>query len=136
MNTRTLSTRTWVTAVVIAHLIVSFVHGAAHTRAQVAMSTVANVFIFVVILAGPLVGLLLLWRAERLGGALIAATLAASFVFGLVNHFLLPGPDHVRHVAEQARSLFTATAVLLALTEAVGVLLAVRLLRHRMGVEM
>jgi hypothetical protein len=61
---------------------------------------------------------------------------AASFVFGLVNHFLRPGADHVRHAAEQARLLFTATAVLLALTEAVGPFLAVRLLRHRMGVEM
>jgi hypothetical protein len=44
--------------------------------------------------------------------------MAASLVFGVVNHFLLASPDHVSHVAQQWRTLFATTAVLLALTEA------------------
>ena len=127
MNTRSLSTRGWVAIVVMLHLIISLVHGMAHAQAQITMSAAANMFIYIVILAGPLLGLLLVWRDQRIGGGLIAVTLGASFVFGLVNHFLLISPDHVAHVTEQVRPLFTATAVLLALTEAAGAVLAVRL---------
>jgi hypothetical protein len=90
------------------------------------MSKAANVFVFAVILAGPLIGLLLLWRYPRAGSRVIGATLAASFVFGLVNHFLVASPDHVAHVAAHVRPMFTATAVLLALTEAIGAVLALR----------
>jgi hypothetical protein len=129
MNTQHLSTRTWVAVVVIAHLLVSLVHGMAHTEARIPMSTTANLFVIVVILVGPLVGLLLLWRFERVGGRLIAATLSASFLFGLVNHFLLVSPDHVAQVAAQVRPLFTVTAALLAMTEGLGAVLAVRFVR-------
>jgi len=129
MTERHLSTRTWVAIVVIAHLVISLIHGAAHAQGQVGMSAAANVFVFVVILAGPLLGLLLLWRYPRVGSWVIAATLAASFVFGLVNHFLVAGPDHVAHVAAHVRPMFTGTAVLLALTEAAGAVLALRVQR-------
>ena len=44
-------------AAVLAHLLISMVHGAAHTGARILMSPAANLFVFVVILAGPLVGL-------------------------------------------------------------------------------
>ena len=132
MKTQHLPTRIWVAVVVIVHLIVSLVHGMAHTEARIPMSTAANTFVIVVILAGPLVGLLLLWRFERAGGGLIAGTLSASFLFGLVNHFLLISPDHVAHVAAQVRPLFTVTAALLAMTEGLGAVFAVRLVRGRM----
>ena len=121
--------------VVVAHLIISLVHGMAHTEARIPMSTAANIFVIVVILAGPLVGLSLLWRFERVGGGLIAAALSASFLFGLVNHFLLVSPDHVAHVAAQIRPLFTVTAALLAMTEGLGAIFAVRLVRGRMGLS-
>jgi hypothetical protein len=132
MNTQHLSMRTWVAIVVVAHLIISVVHGMAHTEARIPMSTAANIFVIVVILAGPPVGLSLLWRFERAGGGLIAATLLASFLFGLVNHFLLVGPDHVAHVAARVRPLFTVTAALLAMTESLGAVFAVRLVRRSM----
>ena len=61
--------------------------------------------------------------------------MAGSLVFGLVNHFVLASPDHVAHVAPEWRPLFTATAVLLALTEALGSGLAVRLARERKHVS-
>ena len=121
----------WLTVAVLAHLAVSLVHGAAHAEAEVPLSPAANLFVFIVILAGPLVGLALLWPAERIGSWLIAITLAGSLVFGLANHFVIAGPDHVAHIARQWRPLFTATAVLLALTELLGSGLAIRLAREK-----
>ena len=123
--------RRWLTATVLLHLVISIVHGWAHAGANVPLSRSANLFVFSVILAGPLVGLALTWPAARIGTWLIAITMAGSLVFGLVNHFVLASPDHVAHVARQWRPLFTATAVLLALTEAIGAVLAIRIARDR-----
>ena len=120
----------WMCAVVVAHLIVSMAHGAAHTGAQVPLSQAANLFVYTVILAGPLAGLVLSWPAKRAGGWLVAITLAASFVFGLVNHFVIASPDHVAHVEQAWRPLFTTTAVLLAVTELIGSALAIRVARR------
>ena len=84
-------------AVVIFHLIVSVIHGAAHSGARVFLPFAGNLFVYIVILAGPLAGLALsLWRPQA-GAALVAVTLAGSFAFGLVNHFIIPGADHVAH---------------------------------------
>jgi ABC-type xylose transport system permease subunit len=122
------SVRAWLTATVLAHLVVSMVHGVAHTQANVPLSLAANLFVYIVILAGPLIGLALTWWTPRLGGWLIAISMAGSLVFGLVNHFVLTSPDHVAHVDPQWRSLFATTAVLLAVTEALGVVLAAKFL--------
>jgi len=127
--------RRWLTAAVLAHLIISLVHGAAHSGAQVPLSPAANLFVFTVILAGPLVGLALTWPAPRIGSWLIAITMAASLVFGVVNHFVLASPDHVAQVAPQWRPMFSTTAILLAVTEALGFGLAIRSARERTQVS-
>jgi hypothetical protein len=129
------SAKVWVAVVVLAHLIISIAHGNAHAGAQVPLTPAANLFVFIVIVAGPLVGLALLWPAPRLGSWIIALTMAGSLVFGVVNHFVLSSPDHVSHVAEAWRGLFTATAVLLALTEGLGTVLALRLTGERKRVS-
>jgi hypothetical protein len=84
--------------------------------------------VYIVILAGPLIGLALTWWTPRLGGWLIALSMAASLMFGLVNHFVLASPDHIAHVNPQWRSLFATTAVLLAVTETLGLVLAAKFL--------
>ena len=56
--------RTWLIVVVLAHLVVATVHGAAHAQARVPLSPEANLFVFIVILAGPLIGLALTSRAS------------------------------------------------------------------------
>ncbi len=117
----------WLIAAVLAHLVVSVVHGVAHAQAQVPLSRAANLFVFIVILAGPLIGLALTWPAERFGSWLVALTMAGSLLFGLINHFALDSPDHVAHVAARWRPLFATTAVLLTLTEALAAGLAIRL---------
>jgi hypothetical protein len=123
--------RAWLTLAVLAHLIVAVVHGTAHARAEVTLSGAANLFVYVVILAGPLIGLALLWFDERIGSALIATTMIGSLLFGVVNHFMVASPDHVAHVDPEWRTLFATTAVLLAVTEAAGAAIALRLIRER-----
>jgi len=49
--------------------------------------------------------------------------MAGALVFGLVNHFILAGSDHVSHVAADWRTLFGVTAALLVVSEAVGVVI-------------
>jgi hypothetical protein len=113
-------------ALIALHLAVSFVHGAAHRGAAVPLSPPATVFVWVVILAGPLAGLLVWrWLDARAGAWIVAVTLAGSLAFGLINHFLIAGADHVAHVAAGWRAMFTVTAVLLAVTEALGSTVAI-----------
>jgi hypothetical protein len=124
----------WLTTVVLAHLFVSIAHGTAHAGAQVPLSRAGTLFAFIVILGGPLAGLALTWLAERAGSWVVAITMAGAFVFGVVNHFVLAGADHVGHVAAPWRPLFAATAALLAVTEALGSALAIRLALLRKSV--
>ena len=121
----------WLGVIVIGHLAISFIHGTAHARAGISMSAVANLFVFGVILAGPLIGLALALRSRRVGAWVIGITLGASLVFGVVNHFVLAGADHVAHVEPRWQPLFATTAVLLAITEALGTALAIQLARER-----
>lgn len=116
-------------AAVLAHLLISIIHGAAHTGARIQLSPLATLFVFVVILAGPVAGLALSWRAERLGSLLAAISLAGSLIFGVVNHFVLDSPDHISHVAAPWSRMFGTTAALLTVTEILGVWLALRLAR-------
>jgi hypothetical protein len=119
----------WMAATVLVHLLVSMIHGAAHTGASVPMSQAANLFVFVVILAGPLIGLGLSFRTRLYGGVVVALTMAASLVFGVVNHFLIDSPDHISHIATPWSRLFVTTAVLLTITELLGLAIALRLVR-------
>jgi hypothetical protein len=113
-------------ALVLGHLAICMVHGFAHSRAGVALSPLQMSFVFSVILAGPVLGLAVQFLAwPRLGAWMIAATLAGALAFGLVNHFLLPGADHVSHVSGPWAPLFGVTAALLFVTETAGLALAV-----------
>jgi hypothetical protein len=107
--------------IVLTHLGVTVLHGRAHAGAAVPMSTAANLFIITVIVVAPLLGAVVLWFFSTQAGAwLLALSLGASFMFGVVNHFILESPDHVARIASDWKGLFTATAVLVALTEALG----------------
>jgi hypothetical protein len=120
MSTKGSSARRWLAAVVLSHLAVSIVHGAAHVGAHVPLSQAASLFVFIVIFIGPLVGLGLTWPARRIGSWIVAITMSGSFVFGLVNHFVLAGPDHVAHIDPQWRALFAASAIIVAGIELLG----------------
>lgn len=113
-------------AIVLVHLGVSLVHGAAHSGAQVALGSAGTLFVYVVILAGPLLGLAVAARQRQLGAAIVALTMASSLVFGLINHFIIDGTDHVAHVEAAWRTLFASTAALLVIVEAVGTVVGAR----------
>ena len=119
--------RTAATVIVVAHLAVSLLHGAAHSGAAVPLSALQNAFVWIVILAGPLVALWMIWTGRRFGPELLALTMGGSLVFGLVNHFVVESPDHVAHITSEAWRLpFQLSAAGLALLEAAGTAVGIR----------
>jgi hypothetical protein len=112
-------------AIVLAHLAISVLHGRAHSGARVPLSAAATLFVYIVILAGPVVGLVASRWRPVVGAWTVAASLGGALVFGLINHFIIAGPDHVDHVAAAWRPLFGITAALLAATEAAGTAIGV-----------
>ena len=108
----------YATAIVLAHLAVSIVHGAAHAELHIGLDTIQKLFVLVVITICPLAATVLFWTAYRRAGALLLAlSMSGSLIFGVWNHFMMAGPDHVTDVF----NLFGATAVLLVITELAGI---------------
>src|SRR5215831_16626107 len=99
--------------IVVLHFVVLAVHGKAHMQLQIGARTWQNAFIAIVIFAGPVLSLALLWtRLRRIGVLALALTMSGSLVFGIAYHFLLPGMDNVAgHHHGEWESLFTITAV-------------------------
>jgi hypothetical protein len=120
--------RRWAVAIVLVHAVVALVHGAAHAALGIVPSPPAQAFIVLVIGLGPLLAVVLMrFAGDDAGGAALAATMAGALVFGLWNHFAIPSPDHVGHVAGGAWGrVFQVTAVLLAVTEAAGTWVGLR----------
>jgi hypothetical protein len=121
------------TAAVAGHALVVVLHGLAHQRVPVPTTADQSLFVLIVIVLGPLVALALLaTRYRRTGAMLLAASMAASLVFGVYHHFIAAGPDNVISVpADPWGTLFRATAILLALTEGLGWLAGSRALRSK-----
>jgi hypothetical protein len=119
--------QSFLTLIVLVHLAVAVLHGAAHRGAQVLLSPAANAFVIGVIIIGPLIGLVMVWVVGRAGAVVVALAMMGAFLFGVINHFVLQGDDHVSHVADQWRTLFGTTAAFLALFEAAGAVYATRL---------
>lgn len=115
----------WLWTVVMAHLAITIAHGRAHAGAQVPLPFAGALFVYIVILAGPLVGLGVSYWRPRAGSGIVAAAMGGALLFGLINHFVLAGPDHVAQVAAEWRTLFGATAALLVVSEAAGVCVGV-----------
>ncbi len=107
---------------VVAHLLINITHGAAHQELHVTLPPAGMLFVIVVILLCPLLALALLWTSQKsLGLLLLTVSMAASSVFGLYNHFLVRGSDHVSaQLPGPAGTVFVVTAYLLFLTEALG----------------
>ena len=112
-------------AIVLVHLAITVLHGRSHSGAGVAMPAIAMLFVYVVILAGPLVGIAVSRWKPIVGGWIVAASLGGALVFGLINHFIIAGPDRVDHVVAAWRMQFGITAALLLVTEAVGAAIGV-----------
>lgn len=120
-----------VTIVVIAHLIVNILHGQAHTKLGVGLSSWQQMYVITVILLAPLVALALSFtRYARAGLWLLLVSMLGALIFGLCYHYVVISPDHVDHLpAGDARGLFRTTALLLVVTETLGVAVAFWLMR-------
>jgi len=119
------------TVFVLMHLVVNLLHGRAHTELQIGLSSFQLLFVVGVILLGPLLAMVLLWtQHQRFGLMLLTVSMAGACLFGLYYHFVIPSPVHVAHVpAGFWGDVFRVTAVLLALSEALGSILGVVWLR-------
>ena len=115
-----------VTVVVLSHLAVNLLHGRAHTELGVGLTSWQQFYVVVVILAAPLAALLLLWtKYSRAGLWLLLASMLGSLIFGACYHYILVSSDHVAHLPPgEARGLFRVTALLLLITEGLGVVAA------------
>jgi hypothetical protein len=115
------------TIAVLAHLLVSLVHGYAHNQLGVGLSAWQNSYVLIVITLGPLIALALVWmRRTRVGFALLAISMAGSLIFGGYFHYIGISPDHVSHLPPgDAQGMFRVTAVLLLATELFGAIVGV-----------
>ena len=120
------------TVSVLAHLVVSIIHGRAHEGLAVGLSSWQNMYVFIVILIAPLIAMLLIWtRLARVGLVLLVISMAGSLIFGVVYHYVVISPDHVSHLPPgDAQGLFRTTALLLVLTELFGVVVGLWGLRE------
>lgn len=112
-------------AVVLAHFVIVMLHGSAHTQLKVDLAPWQTAFVLIVIVVAPvLAGISILTRFSRFGFVLLAAAMGGALVFGVYFHFLAISPDHVSHLpAGDAQGTFRLTALLLAITEAVGLVI-------------
>lgn len=112
------------TIAVLAHLLVSLVHGYAHNQLGVGLSLWQNSYVLIVITLAPLIALALVWmRRARVGFALLAISMAGSLIFGGYFHYIGISPDHVSHLPTgDAQGMFRFTAVLLSVTELFGLI--------------
>jgi hypothetical protein len=118
-------------AAIVAHAAVNVAHGAAHRHLGVPLTPAQALFVGVVILAAPILAGILLWRdVRRTGGALLLSSMFGALVFGVWNHFVVPGADNALSMpAGPWGTLFQVTSALLALTEAWGCWAGLRCLR-------
>ena len=108
--------------ILVIHALVGIVHKVAHINLAINLSTRQELGVLLIFVLAPMVTLFFLWTNRlRWGFLLLVLTMAASFVFGSVNHFVLITEDHVFHAPQgELRWLFQATAYVLALLEVIG----------------
>jgi hypothetical protein len=109
-------------AIVLVHGAIALWHGAAHTHVPVPLTPLQTAFVGIVIVLLPFVGIGLLWTKQKKAAAwVIAFSMLASLIFGIVNHYVLDSPDNVSAVPEHEwRHTFVLSAALVAVSEAIG----------------
>lgn len=112
--------------IVVLHFLVAIVHSAAHINLHIDMNLWQSVYILLMIVLLPLVSGVLLWRRMRIGFLILMCSMLGALLFGDYYHFIAAGIDNVASVGSHSWGpVFRVTAVLLALTEAAGVLTGV-----------
>lgn len=119
-------------AIVVLHLLVSVIHGAAHNVLAINLSGWQNAYVLSIITILPLVAALLIWRRRAVGFMLLLLSMFGSLVFGVYYHFIFVSPDNVAFLPHHTWTLpFQLTAWLLAVIEAAGVVIGLRGITRR-----
>jgi len=114
---------------ILLHLVISFLHGQAHSGAAVTLTRLGYAYVLIVITLAPLVAGILLWlRWQKFGALLLAVSMLGSFVFGAWYHFIAAGNDNIAEVHGPWHSTFVWTAAALAVLELLGALSGVLIL--------
>ena len=110
------------TAIIVLRQIVAQLHGMAHEQLGVGLSTGQWTYVYIVIVAAPIVALVLYWtRLARWGALLLGVSMLAGMLFGIYFHFVAISPDNVGHLPEgHGQGFFIATAILLVPIEIAG----------------
>jgi hypothetical protein len=107
--------------IVVLHVVITFAHAIAHSKLFIAMSLLQNLYIFLVILAGPIFAAVFLRKKPPVGFAVLAVSMLGSFLFGVYYHFIEIGSDNVLTLDSRPWSMtFQLSAVLLAIVEFAG----------------
>ena len=120
----------YVTAIVVAHLLVNIAHGLAHLELRVGLDPRASIFVIVVVLICPLLAMALVWTTKkRIGLILLSLSMFGSLLFGFYHHFLVASPDHVRLQPHSPWGIvFVLTAYGVLITEAIGAYVGIHFL--------
>lgn len=107
------------------HCAIAMWHGSAHMSVPVALTPMQTVFVGLVIILLPLAATVLIWtRLRKLATVLYAASMLASLLFGVINHYILISPDNVTCVPPgEFRMTFIVSAGLVTGSELIGTLL-------------
>lgn len=107
---------------VVVHFLLAGWHGYSHQMVPVPVSGGQTTFVVIVIIGLPLVGAGLTYtRLQTQGAMLVCLSMIASFLFGLVYHFIHVSVDNVAAVPPGPwRGAFVSSAILVALSEALG----------------
>ena len=113
---------TYAAMIVWLHAGVVVLHGLTHVETEVGLSPFGTAFVTGIVVLAPLLALLLLHaRGPRAGALLLLFSMLGALIFGLWNHFLVPGADQVAEVPPGVWHLpFLVTSILLAVLELVG----------------
>ena len=118
--------RLWLTLVAVVHLEVARRHGAAHISLTVVLSEFQQLFVYAVIVGGPIVATVGFWtRYFVVSVWLFCSCMTGALLFGVFYHYVLISADNVSCLplgSVSAHLEFTRTALLLALLESCGVL--------------
>ncbi|MFQ4142660.1 hypothetical protein [Chlorogloeopsis sp. ULAP02] len=112
----------YATITVIMHAIVVVLHGLAHEKIPVPLSTLQSLFVVSIIVLAPIAAMILLWASfQQVGSWLLLSSMVGAFLFGVYNHFIAISPDHISQIPFTGWGvLFHITAILLFLTEGLG----------------
>ncbi len=119
--------------IVILHVALNIGHMVAHQELGVDIGTWQMAYVAVVLGIAPIVAAALFWTSlARYGAILLSISMAASFLFGTIYHYIAESTDHVSHLpAGDYQGLFRSTAFFMALTQIAGLLAGSWAFRNR-----